>query len=176
MKKLLLLLLPLFLACNFQNQGKDHKNSEDMNSNKAQKSTVYYLIRHAEKESGNDPELTDKGKQRAEKWAKIFREVPFKAVYSSNFKRTMATARPTAKEKGLSIKSYDPKDLYNDTFKQETKGKTVLVVGHSNTTPAFVNAITGSNYKDLPDNEFGALFIVTVYPDGKTDSQELFFN
>ncbi|MGB8704250.1 MAG: histidine phosphatase family protein [Gillisia sp.] len=175
MKKIFLLLLPLFVACNFQNEGKK-TNTEDVNSKKPPQSTVYYLIRHAEKETGKDPELTDEGKQRAKKWAKIFREVPFKEVYSTNYKRSMATARPTAKEKGLSIRSYNPDSLYSEDFKKETHGKTVLVVGHSNTTPAFVNAITGSKYKNLPDNEYGALFIVTVYPDGKTDTQELFFN
>ena len=41
-------------------------------------------------------------------------------------------------------------------------GKTVLVVGHSNTTPQFVNAILGvDRYSDIQDNNNANLYIVT---------------
>ena len=41
-------------------------------------------------------------------------------------------------------------------------GKTVLVVGHSNTTPQFVNAILGSGrYSDIQDDNNANLYIVT---------------
>ena len=67
--------------------------------------------------------------------------------------------------------------MYNLEFQQKTKGKTVLIVGHSNTTPAFVNAILkNKKYGDLPDDENGGLFIVTVTPNNKVSSQVLYFN
>ena len=41
-------------------------------------------------------------------------------------------------------------------------GKTVLVVGHSNTTPQFVNAILGTKqYTDIQDDNNVNLYIVT---------------
>ena len=41
------------------------------------------------------------------------------------------------------------------------KGRTILIVGHSNTTPAFVNAFLGEKkYEDLSDTDNGSVFLV----------------
>lgn len=51
-----------------------------------------------------------------------------------------------------------------------TKGKTVLIVGHSNTTPKFVNDLLGEvKYQDIADNNNANLYKVTITNDGKTD-------
>jgi len=132
----------------------------------AQEVTTYYLIRHAEKDrsdkTNSNPELTDLGHQRALRWSSVFDNVTFDAVYSTNYLRTIATAKPTASAKGLEIQFYNPRELYSKDFQQETLGKTVLVVGHSNTTPQFVNAILGiDRYTDIQDNNNANLYIVT---------------
>ena len=58
----------------------------------------------------------------------------------------------------------------------DTKGKTVLVVGHSNTTPAFVNAvIKQKKYQDIDDNNNGNIYIVTII-DGKISDTVLTIN
>ena len=67
-------------------------------------------------------------------------------IFSTNYKRTIATASPTAISKKLKIKLYDAKKLYSKDFKEKTRGKTILIVGHSNTTPQFVNKIIGKHY------------------------------
>ena len=63
--------------------------------------TTYYFIRHADKVLANkkdrDPDLTKKGYARAQNWAKVLSDVKYDMVYSSNYKRTIETARPTAK-------------------------------------------------------------------------------
>tara|TARA_Y100000780_G_C13456919_1_gene329363 strand:+ start:36 stop:578 length:543 start_codon:yes stop_codon:yes gene_type:complete len=128
---------------------------------------TYYLIRHADKmrgpDAGSDPELNDAGKQRAQFWAEELSDVDFDAVYSTDYKRTLATAQPTAEAQAVNVKLYDPTHLYDAEFQQETAGKTVLVVGHSNTTPAFVNAILGENkYDEIDDALYGFLYVVTV--------------
>ncbi len=143
--------------------------------------TTYYLIRHAEKERGEayqkDPVLTSEGVKRAENWAKVFKDIPLDLVYSTNYNRTKATALPTAASKKLDVKMYDPSNLFDEEFKEETKGKTVLVVGHSNTTPAFANAILNEKkYEDLADDENGGLFIVTVHADNSVTSKVLYIN
>lgn len=143
--------------------------------------TTYYLIRHAEKDRSNkdkeDPELNEEGKARAQKWAKVLRDVKFNAVYSTNYKRTLQTAEPLAEQNNLKITSYDANELFNDEFEKATTGKKVLVVGHSNTTPAFVNKIIKQNkYASLDDSENGALFIVQILPDGSKLSQVLYMN
>ena len=86
----------------------------------AQEVTTYYLVRHAEKDrsdkTNSNPELTEQGKQRAAKWSSVFGDVAFDAVYSTNYLRTIATAKPTATAQGLEIQFYNPRELYSKDF------------------------------------------------------------
>ncbi|MCM4154547.1 phosphoglycerate mutase family protein [Gramella sp. AN32] len=169
MKKLLLILLVAFSSCtNVQKEA-----SEEI--------TTYYLIRHAEKDrsdpTNEDPELNAEGMERANKWAEVFDAVKFDAIYSTPYKRTMQTAMPTANSKKLKNLGYDPNKLFDQDFEAGTKGKTILVVGHSNTTPMFVNAILGDSvYENIDDSQNGALFIVEILPDGKKTHKVLYIN
>ena len=143
--------------------------------------TTYYLIRHAEKDRSNtkekNPALNNEGYIRAQKWADVLKDIKFDAVYSTKYKRTMQTAAPLASQNTVEIKNYDPNNAYNKDFKNDTSGKTVMIVGHSNTTPAFVNKILGEKkYKDLDDSENGALFIVQILANGEKISNVLYIN
>lgn len=143
--------------------------------------TTYYFIRHAEKDEGasqnNDPQLSETGKQRAQKWAEVLKDVEFDMVFSTNYERTRSTASVIAASQEKEVEFYDSRKLFDPGFQQKTKGKTVLVVGHSNTNPAFVNAVLGSEkYKALDEAEYGSLFIVTVGPNDEKTSQVLYFN
>jgi broad specificity phosphatase PhoE len=43
------------------------------------------------------------------------------------------------------------------------KGKTLLIVAHSNTIPAAINELLGKQtYLDIPENEFGNLYIIKI--------------
>ena len=135
--------------------------------------TTYYLIRHAEKvrtdKSNRDPNLTTKGQDRAQYWSVVFENVKFDMVYSTKYNRTIETAQPSAKSKKVKIQYYNPRKMFDEDFQKATKGKTVLVVGHSNTTPFFANKILGKEkYKDIKDNNNNNLYIVTVTKDTKT--------
>jgi len=158
MKKLLIIIV-LFLSfgCKTTSEVKDN-------------TTTYYFIRHAEKDktdlSEKDPILTEKGQKRAENWSKHFKNVNFDAIYSTDYNRTKATALPTAKAKNLSITSYHPRTLDIESFLTKTKNQTVLVVGHSNTTPSFVNSIIGEKkYKSIDETVNSKLFTVTIKDD-----------
>jgi phosphohistidine phosphatase SixA len=140
-----------------------------------QKTTTYYLIRHAEKDrsdkTNRNPHLTEAGKQRAEHWASVLKDVKFDGVYSTNYNRTIETATPTAKANNLELQFYDPRDLASKAFLETTKGKNVLIVGHSNTTPQFVNALLeDKKYDDIEDNNNANLYIVTISEDSKTST------
>lgn len=129
--------------------------------------TTYYFIRHAEKirtdKTNKNPDLNEKGKQRAEYWNTVFKNVTFDEIYSTNYNRTLQTAGPTAKSKNLEIKFYSPDNLYDDDFQLKTTGKTILIVGHSNTTPLFVNKILGiDTYSEIGDTINSNLYIVTI--------------
>jgi bisphosphoglycerate-dependent phosphoglycerate mutase len=85
----------------------------------------------------------------------------------------MQTAKPTSDSKKLEIQKYDPSKMFDAIFQTATIGKTVLVVGHSNTTPAFVNKILGEKkYEDINDNDNSILYIVTIVGDKKTSRIE----
>jgi 2,3-bisphosphoglycerate-dependent phosphoglycerate mutase len=159
MKKILLLLLIFTFVFSCKS---DKKEQEVVKSDV----TTYYLIRHAEKDRRTktmDPQLTEVGLKRAENWSKVFKDVSFDKIYSTHYKRTQQTAAPTAKSKGLEVLSYDTENLFNEEFKTQTEKQSVLIVGHSNTTPAFVNAIVGKQeYSQINDSDNGKLFIVTI--------------
>jgi broad specificity phosphatase PhoE len=137
--------------------------------------TTYYLIRHAEKDrtdkTNKNPDLNKKGLERAKKWATYFKNIKLDAVYATNYNRTQQTATPTAESKKLVIKSYNPSKMYDPIFQQNTKGKRVLVVGHSNTTPVFANKILGEKkYDNMNDSDNASLYIVTI-SDTKTSGK-----
>ena len=143
----------------------------------SQETTTYYLIRHAEKDrtdkSNRKPNLNEKGLDRAKKWASYFKNIKLDAVYSTNYNRTQQTATPTATSKNLKILSYNPNQMYDSIFQQNTQGKKVLIVGHSNTTPVFANKILGEKkYEYMKDNDNSSLYIVTITNNKKTSTVE----
>ncbi|MBT8182700.1 MAG: histidine phosphatase family protein [Eudoraea sp.] len=142
--------------------------------------STYYFIRHAEKIRSDsediDPELSQKGLGRAMHWAEILNDVELDAIYSTDYERTTMTAAPASVKKDITVQYYDPSDIDIEQFKIDNLGKKVLVVGHSNSTPEFVNKMLGEEkYDPMDDYDNGSLFIVQVT--GKnTTSNRLHFN
>jgi phosphohistidine phosphatase SixA len=140
-------------------------------------STTYILLRHAEKDTSTagstamtaDPPLAPKGALRAQNLLKILEAYQPDAIYSTNYTRTRSTVTPLSKKFSKEIQLYDPKQL--TAFAEQLlqiQGKTIVVVGHSNTTPVLVNLLikeTGK-YPNLDDSDYSHLWIVTV-TDGK---------
>lgn len=171
MRFLLLLSLVLLTACNQETKNKKMSSSD---------LTTYYFIRHAEKDTtntGKDPELTVAGQARARKWAEVFKDIEFDLIYSSDYKRTLNTAKPIAESQQKEIAIFNTKKINDREFQKTTKGKKVLVVGHSNLNPEWVNYILEEEkYEDLSEAEYGSLFIAVIHPDGSRTSEVLYFN
>jgi 2,3-bisphosphoglycerate-dependent phosphoglycerate mutase len=129
------------------------------------KTTTYYIVRHAEKETTNtmtsDVPLSDAGKQRAQALKDLLQKENIKHIFSTNFIRTKSTAQPLADAIHVPIEMYDPKDSAFISKLKLLDGN-ILIVGHSNTVDDLVNALTGKRdlNGDLPDSEYGDLFIV----------------
>jgi len=139
---------------------------------KAAETSTFYFIRHAEKDRSDkenrNPYLTEEGILRAAKWSLVLKNMTFDAVYSTDYNRTKQTAQPTAEQNGLELTIYDPSNLDGKAFLETNRGKNVLVVGHSNTTPQFVNAILGmEKHQDIDDDNNANLYIVTVSSSGE---------
>ncbi|MBE9489947.1 MAG: histidine phosphatase family protein [Bacteroidetes bacterium] len=139
---------------------------------KSPETTTYYFIRHAEKDrsdkTNKNPNLIQSGILRAAKWSLVLEHEKFDAVYSTDYNRTKQTAQPTAEMNNVEITIYNPRELNSEEFIKNTKGKTVLVVGHSNTTPKFVNAVIGNEkYDSIDDSNNANLYIVTISSSGE---------
>lgn len=135
----------------------------------AQQTTIW-LVRHAEKQTSeammsSDPELSETGKLRAIDLAKVLKLYPLNTIYSTNYKRTLATAAPLAAELKLTPVVYDAKDLAGIAAKalQDNKGKQVLIVGHSNTLIPVIKALKAEvPFNELTDDDYDMLFKVVV--------------
>jgi phosphohistidine phosphatase SixA len=134
--------------------------------------SVIFLIRHFEKGSTDamtkptkDPELTARGQARAQLLANFLADKNVTTVFSTNYKRTIQTATPTAQQNGLSVTFYNPRELVNVALQLQvmsTKGKgNILIVGHSNTTPQLLKLLGGPD-KPLSEHDYGDLFYLTL--------------
>ncbi len=128
--------------------------------------TTILLTRHAEKASATDdnPPLSEAGKARALRLTTLFPNAKPDEFYSTPYKRTMETLQPWADKTGLQIQTYDASNLAEFANRlNDKKGKTIVVAGHSNTTPALANLLLGEDrYKTMADDEYNKIFIITV--------------
>ena len=155
-----LLILALLSSCTTQ---------QKINTITATEMTTYILVRHAEKVKGvKDPDLTKEGLERAKSLAYLLKDVELTAIYSSDYKRTQQTAFPTAEVKKITVTSYDPRNLESlvEEVDKKYSGKTVLIVGHSNTTPALAKLLTGIDYTSFDESVYDNYFIVNVVKKG----------
>ncbi|WP_282161804.1 phosphoglycerate mutase family protein [Ulvibacterium marinum] len=171
--KLVLALVVLFL---FQACDEDKKPEESYSDGVS----TFYFIRHAEKDRSNpdnvDPELNQKGLGRSMHWAEIFDDVPLDAIYTTDYERATMTAAPTSVKQDILVQYYVPEEIDIEQFKVDNLNKKVLVVGHSNTTPQFVNLMIGEDkYGLMDDYDNGSLYIVQMV-NGTVTDMRLQFN
>jgi hypothetical protein len=121
-----------------------------------------YVLRHAEKGLGSDPDLTPAGQARAQELLRMLRNVTVNAIYSTDTKRTRQTAQPLATAKNLTIQIYSDLSIAN-TILSGSEEQVVVIVGHSHTVPELITAFGGTPpYTDIPGNEFDNLFFLIV--------------
>lgn len=131
------------------------------------------LVRHGEKavlesDENPDPELSEAGKQRAERFKEVIGKYRPGAFYSTDYRRTRETISPLAQKRHKEIKIYDPKapqTLIDDIMKSKTKR--FVIAGHSNTIPGLANLLGGKElFRNLNESEFGAIYLIRI-EDGK---------
>ena len=132
--------------------------------------TTVYIVRHAEKDTltkTDDPELSAEGRARAQALSQTLAKRQPAALFTTDTKRTRATLAPLATALKLEPQTYDPKrgrDLA-DRILKEFAGKSVVIVGHSNTVLSLIDDFGGIPPVDeIRDNEFDYLFVVRVAP------------
>jgi broad specificity phosphatase PhoE len=135
------------------------------------RSTTIVVVRHAEKvmDGSPDPALTDEGQARAALLARMFGDRRLKdhidAIYVSPALRNRLTAAPLAAQLGLApeIASEDDPRAFARRVLREHRGEKILLVGHADTLPALVEALSGA--KDIPPigaAEYGTMYVISV--------------
>lgn len=134
--------------------------------------TTFILVRHAEKgtDDARDPSLSDTGRARADRLARLLSDAPLMAVYATAYRRTQQTAQPAAHEHGIGVTTYDAK-MPDAAFASQLRAAhargTVLVVGHSNSVPGIVAALSGTAVEAMQDDQFDRIYRVNIGLDGK---------
>ena len=133
--------------------------------------STFYLIRHAEKvrtdKSDKDPKLNKYGMLRAIKWQEYFSDKNISKIYSTNYKRTLETVKPIQESSDITPIIYSPSDIDYKNFIMSNKIEVVLIVGHSNTIPDFVNGLISENvYSQIDDLNNSNLYVVNICESG----------
>lgn len=121
-----------------------------------------YLVRHAEKQAGDDPDLNAEGRARAEALADELEDAGLDTIWSTDYRRTRATAAPLAQRLRVEVRIYDPSDLEAFAKELEAAGETALVIGHSNTTPDLAALLGGEAGEPIDEtSEYDRLYRLT---------------
>lgn len=131
--------------------------------------TTVIVVRHAEeqRQAGADPPLSAAGQARAEELARILGEPAggdrITAILVSDTRRAQQTAAPLAARLGIEpiVLPARPLDELLRAIRRE-RGRTVLVIGHSNTVPALVRRLAGRAMPDMEESEYDALYVLSL--------------
>lgn len=171
--KYIKLLVGIILVISFACQSdKDNVRQLDIPTGKTPEITTYYFIRHAEKRrddvSEKNPELNEKGFERSKYWGEYFEDKSLDMFYTTDYMRTFQTLIPIVYPYKGQVLFYEAKDsLFTEDFWAKTYGKRSIIVGHSNTTPKFVNqVIDQEKYNSIPDSINHRLYTVIIDKDG----------
>lgn len=129
--------------------------------------TTFIVLRHAEKESTDkNANLSSDGKLRAEALRHVLSTSGVNAIYSTPFNRTRQTVTPLAEEKKIVITEYPVNKPYTQLIAEILDtylGKTVVVVGHSNTVPEILKVLSDNLFiVSISENQYDNLYIVSV--------------
>ena len=126
------------------------------------------VVRHAEKSGGSDPDLTIEGKARADRLAQLFPGID--GVFSTNTRRTIQTATPSAVASGKEVQLYSDEVELVGKLKQLNGGQQVLVVGHSNTVGTILSRLGIADSIQVGENEYSRMFVTSLDGNGAAAS------
>lgn len=102
--------------------------------------TTLIVVRHAEREPGDDPPLNAEGSKWAQALAQALEQAGVTAIYTTQYLRNRQTAEPLSARSGVSVSirpiDFDASasyvaDLLEDVRRQH-RGGVVVVIGHAN--------------------------------------------
>ncbi len=137
--------------------------------------TTVIVVRHAEvvADAGRDPALSAIGLERARALAEAVGGADISAILVTQYQRTRQTAEVTAADTGapiLVMAADRDLDAHVDAIVArvfaEYAGRTVLIVGHSNTAPALVKGFSGLDIGEIAHDKYDDMFVVSATSPG----------
>jgi broad specificity phosphatase PhoE len=130
--------------------------------------SMVFVVRHAERADGgtansmmgNDPDLSDAGRARAESLAAMLKDAGITVIFATEYKRTQQTAAPLARALGISVTTISSKQTAALLERIKAATGNVLVVGHSNSVPDVVKGLGVATPVTVGDAEYDSLFVV----------------
>lgn len=137
-----------------------------LSSLQASAQEAFFLIRHAEKAEGNNPPITEAGRERAARWAVMLADAGVGKVFTSTARRTMETGDIIADALGVETEALAPDDIASlmDLLSFDHEDDRILIVGHTETIPHILTELGAFDLVDMPDEDFARLF--AVFPNG----------
>ena len=127
-----------------------------------------FVVRHAERAdagmaggAGNDPDLSEPGRARAQALAALLKDAGITAIYVTEFKRTQQTAEPLATALGVKATIVSSKEVASLVQKVRAGKGPALIVGHSNTVPDVLSRLGVGDPPKIGDADYDNLFVVT---------------
>jgi broad specificity phosphatase PhoE len=131
-----------------------------------------FLVRHGEKQTGEDPVLTPEGAERARALAVRLASEGVTEIWSTRTNRAEQTAAPLAAELGLRVQTYDASALPAFASWLRAAPGVKLVVGHSNTTDALAALLGAEPGPPIVEaKEFDRLYVIELSEFGATASR-----
>ena len=119
-----------------------------------------YVMRHLQKATGDDPPLTAEGASNAKLVAGQLGNAGIQGVFATATRRAAQTGEPLARAQGLTVTTYDPRNVPALVEQVKVISGNVLVVGHSNTVPDLVAAFGGTKPAPLTEADYGTIYVV----------------
>ncbi len=136
-------------------------------------SQLVLLVRHAEKAEApaDDVALSAAGRARADALAAALAHARVDAIVTTQFRRTRETAEPLARRLGLTpivVPAGSDTRAHAQAVADAVRraGRTVLVVGHTNTVPVIIAALGGPGFDELCESDYDNLFVLALPPGG----------
>jgi phosphohistidine phosphatase SixA len=132
-------------------------------------------VRHADKaENSRDPDLSSAGILRADRLASLLGNAHIQSIFSTDFKRTIQTAKPLSDKMHLPVQFYSPDTLNAFANRLKYQQVNTLVIGHSNSTISLLDALgLPHTIKVINDSDYSNLFRVIKHRSGKMKLKEL---
>lgn len=130
---------------------------------KVAQTTQIFIVRHADRTNPPQDDLKDIGVTRSNELKRVLFNAGIDSIFSTDFVRTRKTVQPLATSKRLPIILYSDNVILLNRILTKSKGKTVLVAGHSDTVADFITKCGCTPpFAQIPSTQFDNLFLIIL--------------